>query len=94
MTLASRRKWEGIISLAWVAPGFVAFEFFGCEWWRPFGSLVPVFLVIFGLWWGIGLLLAASGLRSSTRVGVLASAGTILWFAFFLYQTCVPRIHT
>jgi hypothetical protein len=96
MTVVARRKWEGVLSLVWVAPGFVAFEFFRVEWWGLFdcGSPVLVFLAIFGLWWGVGLLLAASGLRSSATISVLASAGTVLWFVFFLWDLLVPHFHT
>jgi hypothetical protein len=84
MNLDIRRKRDGICSLIWVYPGFVAFEFADIAWPGSAGSGVLAFLVIFCAWWGAGLVLAISGLRSRARISVLASAGTILCFLFFL----------
>lgn len=92
MSTLTRRKWDGILSLVWVSPGFVAFEFFGFEWWRFANSALSVIL-IFGAWWGFGMLLAISGFKSGVRISVLASLGTTLWFLYFLWSIR-PHYHS
>jgi|GEM_PF-4009228 hypothetical protein len=72
-----------MLSLIWVFPGFVFFEFADIQWsFVGFGSLV--FFAGLCAWWGIGLLLAISGLRSGVRRSILASVGTALCFLLFL----------
>ena len=79
------RKQEGLLSFLWVTPGFLAFELFHYQWWRVFHSGPMTFLGILGLWWGIGMLLAISGLRRGSRINVLASLGTLFWLLYFLF---------
>ncbi len=89
MTVDTKRRFEGMLSLLWVAPAFVVFEFYGAPRWYP-GSLA--FLLTLCLWWGIGLLFALSGMRSGWRPAVIAGAGTVLWFLFFLWDTFIPHV--
>ena len=41
-------------------------------------------LVIFGLWWGIALFLAVTGVRSGSKVSMVIGSLTILGFLGFL----------
>jgi hypothetical protein len=92
MSTLTRRKWDGILSLIWVAPGFIAFEFFGFEWWRCISSPALSLVLIFGAWWGFGMLMAISGSKSCLRISVFASLGTILFFIYFIWSA-LPRVH-
>lgn len=88
----ARRKWEGILSLVWIAPGFLACEVFNIEWWRITESGLLMLFIIFGAWWGYGALLAIFGFKSGARIGLLASLITSLCFGYFLLGTLVPHI--
>ena len=93
MSTLTRRRWDGILSLVWVSPGFVAFEFFGVQWWRYISRSPALSLIlIFGAWWGFGILLAISGLKSGVRFSILAGLGTILFFIYFIWSA-MPRVH-
>jgi hypothetical protein len=88
MTTSTKRKLDGMISLVWVCLGFWTLKYADCH----ANSVALTFFIVFGAWWGVGLLLAISGLKSGSRVSALASALTILWFFYFL-QSLFPRIH-
>ena len=86
MHLTTKRKWEGFFSLAWVSAGFVALklsDFYS-------GSTVVVFFLVFGAWWGVGMLLAVSGLRSRSPLSMLAALITSFWFAYFMWSL-IPK---
>jgi hypothetical protein len=86
MDLAVRRKWDGALSLAWVSAVFVGIKYghFSTS------SAVVGFVVVFGAWWGVGMLLAASGLKSRSVVGVLPALVTTACFLYFVW-TLIPR---
>jgi hypothetical protein len=90
MTTIAKRKLDGILSLVWASLGYfllpLIYHF-------NFSSTALLFLILFGAWWGVSMLLAISGLKSGSRVSILASVVTILLFVYFL-QSLVPRIHT
>jgi hypothetical protein len=71
--------WCGIISPIWIFIGFAALFTR-----RSSGNMILDDLVIFGLWWGIALLLAVSGILSGYKVGAVAGALTIIGFVGFL----------
>jgi hypothetical protein len=77
------RKWEGVSSVVWALLGFGPFQYWVGH--HGFHSQIPAFLSVFVLWWGISLLLAISGLRSCSRVGVIAGSVTLLGFLCFLW---------
>jgi hypothetical protein len=81
-------------SLIWVSSGFLVFELLSIQWWRLItdSSALSVF-IIFGAWWGFGILLAISGLKIGVRISVLASTGTILRFFCFV-RSILPRFGT
>jgi general secretion pathway protein G len=83
----TNRKLDGFISLLWAVTGFLAIEL-GC--FHPTSEAGEFFLVL-GLWWGVAMLLAVSGLKSRSGPGVLTSICTILLFIGFLWLS-VPRI--
>jgi hypothetical protein len=76
------RKWEGVSSVVWALLGFGPFQYWVGH--HGFHSQIPAFLSVFVLWWGVSLLLAISGLRSRSRVGVIAGSVTLLGFLCFL----------
>jgi hypothetical protein len=83
MTKLKRRTWEGIASLAWACFGFAFFRYWLDH--RGFQTLLSVLLVVFVLWWGVSLLLALSGLRSGSWVGVSAGTITVIGFLAFFW---------
>jgi hypothetical protein len=87
MTTLTRRKYEGVLSFLWAVLGYLALRFSG---WHTDSSAL-FFFVIFGPWWGVSFLLVIPGLRSGSRIGVIASLGTILFFVCLILT--LPRIH-
>ena len=77
------KTWEGISSLAWALIGFALFQYWSVH--HGFHSLFPAILSVLVVWWGVSLLLAFSGLRSRSRLGVLAGCATILGFLCFFW---------
>ena len=77
------KKWEGVSSVVWALLGFELFRYWVVHY--GFHSLIPAFLSVFVLWWGVSLLLAICGLRSGSRVGVIAGSVTLLGFLCFLW---------
>jgi hypothetical protein len=75
------KTWEGISSLAWTLIGYVCFQYWMA--YHGFQSLWSVLIGVLVLWWGVGLTLAASGLRSRSRPGVVAGCLTVLGFLGF-----------
>jgi hypothetical protein len=90
MSATAIKKWEGILSVLWVLIGLAVFM------WRRdhlhFDSFAVMFLAVFVAWWGVALLLAISGFRSTSRVSAIAGSVTVLGFLFFLWWVLVPRI--
>jgi hypothetical protein len=76
------KKWEGVSSVVWALLGFGPFQYWVGH--HGFHSQIPAFLSVFALWWGVSLVLAISGLRSRSRVGVVAGSVTLLGFLCFL----------
>jgi hypothetical protein len=77
MSISTRRKWDGIFSIIWLlvvglymvsVPGRSGYSL----------SFIYITTLAFGLWWGIALMLAISGLRSGQLIGVLVSVVTLL----------------
>lgn len=91
MSALAIKKWEGPFSVVWVGLGALFFTSRRDH--LSFGSLYVMFLAVFVVWWGVGLLFAASGLRSGSRVGMLCGWCTILGFLVFLWWALVPRVH-
>jgi hypothetical protein len=79
MKTSKLRMWLGLLAPLWVFVGFVVL--WSC---RSSGNKILDFFVLFGLWWGIALLLAVSGVRSGYLGGILAGALTILGFIGFV----------
>jgi len=75
------KTWEGISSLAWALMGYALFHYWSTN--HGFRSLWSVVLGVLVLWWGVGLTLAVSGLRSRSRFGVTAGCLTVLGFLCF-----------
>jgi hypothetical protein len=87
MKALTMRQWEGISSLAWTLIGFEFFRYWSTH--RGFQSPFSVVFIVLGLWWGVSLLLALSGLRSHSLVGVLTGGASIigfLWFFWVVFQ--------
>ena len=88
MNLAAKRKWDGVLSLVWVSAIFLGIKlshFYAT-------SVLLGFVVVFVVWWGVGMLLAASGLKSRSVVGILPALATGAWFLYFVW-TLFPRVH-
>jgi len=82
-SLSSRKMWDGILSVVWLGLGFVVLPLLD-------NYLVPVSfdlaLIEFIVWLGGGILLALSGLRSGSRIGIAAALMTILGSFYLLWQ--------
>jgi hypothetical protein len=79
-------KWEGAISLLWVALGFLVILFF-----KPF--FVPIWLfllILFAGWWGVGLVLAISGIKHGHWVSRVCAVLSICAFVFFVWAITHP----
>jgi hypothetical protein len=87
--LGVRRKWDGSLSLAWVSAIFLVIRLSHFD----STSLVLGFLLVFGVWWGVGMLLAVSGLKSKSIVGVLPALATSAWFLYFVWTLIPERNH-
>ena len=90
MNLAVKRRWDGVFSLAWVSAIFLGLKlshFYA-------SSLLLGFVVVFVVWWGVGMLLAVSGLKSRSVVGVLPALVTSAWFLYFVWTLIPRRVHT
>jgi hypothetical protein len=92
MNTQAIKKWEGALSLVWVALGLVVFMCRGDH--LNFDSFCVMFLAVFVAWWGVALVFAVSGLCSGSRVSALAGLVTILAFLYFLCWALIPRIQT
>jgi hypothetical protein len=79
MKTSSIKMWCGIFSPIWVVAGFFALLSQ-----RGSGNMILDGLVIFGLWWGVALLLATLGITSRRLVGQIIGGLTILGFIGFL----------
>ncbi len=87
MKSLTSRKWRGIVSLVWACGGFLALRL-GCF---QFVS-GPVGLLIFlGVWWGVALVLAVSGMRSRSLPGVLGGLATADLFLWLLSFSVLPN---
>jgi hypothetical protein len=71
--------WCGIFSPVWVFAGF-----FAILTQRGSGNRILDGIVIFGLWWGVALLLATAGVTSGRLAGQIVGGLTILGFIGFL----------
>jgi hypothetical protein len=78
------KRWEGILSLIWAGIGFGFYQ-----WKNGFYSFWGYFVTVFIAWWGVSLLLAFSGMRSDSRVGVVAGLLTVIGFFTYLFW---PRV--
>jgi len=81
MNTLTIQKWEGLISAAWALLGLRAFISYQSH--QGFDSIYGAFFLVFLLWWGIALLLALSGFKSRSLVGICASLSTSLGFLWF-----------
>jgi type II secretion system protein G len=87
MNMLTRRKWEGVLSLVWACAGFLAFKF-------DLLRSIPIlfgYLILFGAWWGMALLLAISGSSSKSFPGVTTSIGTFILFFYFIWSL-MPKV--
>jgi hypothetical protein len=79
--------WSGYIAVTWMLVGLarlrLGLERYNLEFRPGWLYLIVVFLYVFGIWWGIGLLFALSGLRSK---GVTNRICAILAICAFLYS--------
>jgi hypothetical protein len=90
MNLATRRKWDGALSLAWVTAVFLGIRLSHFQ----TSSAVLGFVMLFVVWWGVGMLLAVSGLKSKTLFGVLPALVTTLSFLYVVYALIPCRVHS
>ena len=84
------KKWEGVSSVVWALLGFEFFRYWAVHY--GFHSLYSVFIIVCVLWWGVSLLLAISGLRSGSRIGVIPGAVTVLGFLCYLFLSFFGQI--
>jgi general secretion pathway protein G len=76
------RKLDGILSLLWAGFGYLVLHYGHVQ---VRSQVLGIFLVL-GLWWGVAVLLAISGLRSRSRVSSLMATGTLLLCFYFLFS--------
>jgi general secretion pathway protein G len=89
MKLLTNRKWDGILSLVWLCGGFFTLKY------AKFHLDSPTlnFIVVFGAWWGVAMLLAVSGVRSRSWPSVVTSLATIVLFISALWMA-VPKSYS
>ncbi len=89
MKAFTNRKWDGICSIIWSGLGLLAYGlgfFFGSNF------TILTFFLVFGVWWGVAMVLAISGLRSRFLPAIMPSLATILLFLSFCWMTFSPAL--
>lgn len=87
--VSTRKMWEGILSAFWLPLVFVLLMWLNhCLRQHVSLGLILAELVV---WLGVGLLLALSGLRSSSRIGIAAGLAAIFEFLYLLWIIMVPH---
>ena len=84
-------KNDGVFSLTWVVAWAAAY--YVCLLSRGVytDQFRLLFLGIWALWWGVGLLFAVSALRRGSMMNSLCGLGTVVAFIFFLRLLVFPR---
>jgi len=76
-------KYDGVLSIAWVALGAVALRFL-----ISFEGYLFVYFV--AVWWGVGLLFAISALSRGLYLNFACGLATILAFIWFVPKLIIP----
>src|ERR1041384_5674640 len=88
--------WAGCFSIAWMAAGFafthLILERHSFEFKPDWLYLLAMFSYVFVIWWGVGLLLAISGMNRGNLTGRICALLAICAFIYSAWEMLRPMI--
>jgi hypothetical protein len=85
-------KYDGVFSIGWVLAWGIG-HYFLLRRGIYFDQFRLLFLGIWALWWGGGLLFAIPAVRRGSPLNMICGLGTVIAFVCFLWLLIFPRVH-
>jgi hypothetical protein len=94
MSAKSKSTWLGCFSFVWMVTGFAFTHFvlerYNFEFRPDWLYLLAVSVFVFGIWWGVGLLLAVAGVKRGNLAGRICAIISICVFVYFAWDMISP----